>query len=152
MTRSCSVAAPPPNWVLRTSISPAILAGQLAAAHACVSTHEHWCAALRGWPWLQLEQLLGNRVELHEGRAFVDRADLGIAEEFFDGSLFGIAHATKDLYGLRGDVFSDLRRQVLGHGTLLQKGLPGVFQTCGVIHQQPCGLELCGHLVQLELP
>ena len=44
-----------------------------------------------------------------------------------------------------------LRRKVLGHGSLLRKGLASVLQACGVVHQQPRCLKLRGHLGKLEL-
>ena len=44
-----------------------------------------------------------------------------------------------------------LRRKVLGHGSLLRKGLASVLQACGVVHQQPGRLQLRGHIGKLEL-
>jgi len=48
-------------------------------------------------------------------------------------------------------MLGDLRGKIFGHRALLREGRAGILQACGVIHQQPCGLKLRGHLGKLEL-
>src|SRR5579872_1565375 len=107
----------------------------------------------RSWSLVMLfrEHQFGDRLELHVRSAFVNLADFGIPEILLDGIILYEAGAAKDLYRQRTDALGDLRGEQLGHGSLLHKVLARILHAGGVVYHEPRGLNVSGHLRQLEL-
>ena len=61
----------------------------------------------------QSHDLLGDRLQLQVGRAFVDLADLRVAVELLDRIVLHEAVAAEQVDRQRGDALGDLRREEL---------------------------------------
>ena len=61
------------------------------------------------------QQVLGDRLQLHVGRALVDLSDLRVTKVFLRGIVLRISVAAVDLHDQRCDVFANLRRKILRH-------------------------------------
>ena len=80
--------------------------------------------------------LLGDRLQLQVGRAFVDLADLGVAVELLDRILLDESVAAEQVDRERRDALGDLRRQDLADRGFGEERLAGVAQTGGVVDGQ----------------
>ncbi len=94
---------------------------------------------------------LGDGGELHEGGAFVDLADLGVAVELFDGVVLDEAGAAEDFDGEGGGASRLRARRSTCHGGFFEEVVAGVFEAGGVVDEQAGGFDLGGHLGELEL-
>src|SRR6185437_14128304 len=62
-----------------------------------------------------LEHPLGDRLQLHVARPFIDRANFRIAVELFGRIVFGVAVPAEQLERDRRHPLGNLRREELGH-------------------------------------
>src|SRR5687767_8998878 len=92
-----------------------------------------------------LQQFLGDRLELHVRRAFVDLADLGVAVELLRREVLGEAGAAEDLERERRRVLGDLGGIVLRHRRLLEERLLRLLQPRRVVDEEARALELRRH-------
>src|SRR5215217_7165860 len=98
-----------------------------------------------------LQQLLADHHALDLGGALADQQQRGVAVEPLDLVLLRVAVAAVDAEGLLHDLLARLRREQLRHAGLEVGALPGVLHTRGLQREQPGGLDLRGHVGELEL-
>src|ERR1017187_6873200 len=102
-------------------------------------------------PALLAHHQFGDGQELHVRRAFVDLADLRIAEELLHRVVLGEAVAAVDLDAQRGHALGNLRGVELGHGCFFHEVHGGVLHAGAIVEQHAGRLDLGGHLRDLEL-
>ena len=88
---------------------------------------------------------------MHVGRAFVDRANLRVAEQLGYGIVFGVSHPAEEIDAFRREPHRHLGGVVLRHGPGCHEVLPAVLQASGVPDHQPRGLELRHEFGNLKL-
>src|SRR3954447_11057305 len=98
-----------------------------------------------------LEQLLADDHALDLARALADQQQRRVAVDALDLVLLGVAVAAVDAQGLLGAEAAGLRGEELGHARLEVRALAGVLHARGADGEHPRGLELGGHVGELEL-
>src|SRR5829696_594768 len=98
-----------------------------------------------------LEQLLADHHALDLGGALSDQEQRGVAVEPLDLVLLRVAVAAVDAERLLHDLLAGLGGEQLGHARLEIRALPRVLHARGLQREQPGGLDLRGHVRQLEL-
>src|SRR5438132_5900520 len=83
--------------------------------------------------------------------SFADRAKLRVAPVFLRRVIFRVAIAAMNLDRFLANAHAYLRSEELGHRRFFGCLLALVLHPGGAIHQQPRGIDLRGHVRQLEL-
>src|SRR6185437_4978630 len=98
-----------------------------------------------------LQQLAADHHALDLGRPLADQQQRRVAIDALDLVLLGVAVATVDAQALLGAEAARLRGEQLRHAGLHVRALAGVLHRCGTAHEQPRGVDLGGHVGELEL-
>src|SRR5215210_1080848 len=98
-----------------------------------------------------LEQLLPDHHALDLGRALADQEQGSVAVEPLDLVLLGVAVAAVDAERLLHDLLARLGGEQLGHAGLEVGALARVLHARGLQGEQSRGLDLGGHVGELEL-
>src|SRR3954470_2148608 len=107
--------------------------------------------ALRASDTMPLQQLLADDHALDLARPLAYEQQRRVAVDALDLVLLGVAVAAVDAQRLLGAEAAGLAREQLGHAGLEVRALAGVLQARGLDRQHPRGLELRGHVGELEL-
>src|SRR5437660_788710 len=112
----------------------------------------------RGWAephsWLDFvssNQLAGDDDALQFVGALADDEERGIAVEALDRELLGIAVAAVDAHRLQADIDGGLGGEQLGHSGLHVAALALVVGVGGLFDEETRGLDLGGHVGELQL-
>src|SRR5690625_613775 len=106
-----------------------------------VAVNSHWSS-----PSLLPQHILRYGLKLHIGRTLVDGPDLRVSIQLLYGILPGEAIASIEVDRLGGDALRGTGGVELGDRGLLEEGLAGVLQPCGIVDQESGGLEFGPHL------
>src|SRR5215213_11982122 len=98
-----------------------------------------------------LQQLLADHHALDLGCALADEQQRRVAVEPLDLVLLGVAVAAMDAERLLHHLLAGLGGEQLRHAGLEVGALPGVLHAGGLQREQPRGLDLRGHVRELEL-
>src|SRR5262245_63157365 len=107
-------------------------------------------SSVRRWTWLETE-VAGDHHPLDLVRPFPDLQDLLVPVEPRDRGLLDEAIAPVDLQCLIHDSVRHLARLKLRHRGLLREVTALVLEPRGLVDEVPSGLDLDGHVRELEL-
>src|SRR5205807_5710951 len=95
-------------------------------------------------------ELARDHQPLDLGGTFPDLVDLGVAVPFFYWEVADVAVAAQDLDGFVGDAHGDVAGFEFGHARVFGEGEVLICRPRGFPDQQARGLDLCGHVGELE--
>src|SRR4051794_5227391 len=98
-----------------------------------------------------LQELLADDHALDLRRALADQQQRRVAVQALDLVLLGVAVAAVDAERVLHDLLAGLRGEQLRHAGLEVRALAGVLQARGLAGEEASGLDLRGHVRELEL-